>query len=112
MYRFHVDGELVGTFTVVYVNEALAELVDVPSVDVDGSSYFDPVSLGAAAGLDYEIVSRPDTIGGRAPRIDAEGRFVFNYQLLPVNISRAGEYVVRTTDAAGNIVDVYIITVY
>ena len=36
-------------------------------------------------------------MGGTAPRIDVYGRFAFAHQVLPVNISRAGEYMVRAT---------------
>jgi hypothetical protein len=63
-----------------------------------GSYYFAPVELG---GNEYRIVRRPGTLGGTAPMIDAYGRFSFGHQVMPVNISRAGEYEVRATDGSG-----------
>jgi len=87
--------------------------MDVVQAKVDGASYFAPVSLPApAAGYTYEIVSRPNTVGGAAPRINADGQFVINQQAMPLNISRAGDYVVRAVDGYGNVAYVYIITVY
>ena len=113
VYKLWLNDVLIGTFTVVYVNEAKAEQKDVVQAKVDGASYFAPVELPALAySYRYEIVSRPNTVGGTAPRINADGQFVINQQAMPLNISRAGEYVVRAVDGYGNAADVYIITVY
>ena len=114
VYKLYLGEALIGTFTVVYVNEAnVADVLDVEQFDVDGVYYFAPFDLPAiTSGNRYEIVSRPDTLGGKAVRINANGQLIFNQQAMPMNISRAGEYVVREVDAYGNVVNVYIITVY
>jgi hypothetical protein len=78
---------------------------------VYGSYYFAPVDLLWLPGYTYKIVSRPDTIGGKAPMINAYGQFVFARQVAPVNISRDGVYVVEVYDSIGNVVAVYRIVV-
>ena len=113
IFKLWLDDVLVGAFTVVYVNEGKAEVVEVDIVVVDGASYFAPVNLPALEyGYRYEIVSRPNTVGGTAPRINAAGQFVINQQAMPLNISRAGYYVVLAMDGAGNVANVYVIAVY
>jgi len=113
VYKLWLNDVLIGTFTVVYVNQSNAEPKDVLQSHVDGASYFAPVDLPAPGyGYRYEIVSRPNTVGGTAPRINADGQFVINLQAMPLNISRAGDYVVRAVDSFGNVAYVYIITVY
>jgi len=74
-----------------------------------GSYYFAPEYLGT---YNYEIVSRPDTLGGTAPVVDDYGYFTFAHDVLPANISRAGQYTVTAADDGGNVVEVYIITVF
>ena len=75
-----------------------------------GSYWFAPVDL-LGSGYNYEIIDRPATIGGIAPFVDLYGRFNFGRQVMPVSISREGEYVIRVTDGGGNFVEVYRITV-
>ena len=110
VYRLYVDDVLAGTFTVAYVNENSATEVDVEQSFVYGSYYFAPVDL-LGPDYKYEIIGRPGTLGGLAPWINIHGQFEFAHQVMPVNISRAGEYIVKASDHNGNVVAVYIITI-
>jgi hypothetical protein len=110
VFKLYVDGSLVGTFTVTYVNETLMSEIPVQQNLTAGSYWFAPVDL-LGPGYNYEITDRPDTIGGIAPFVDVNGQFNFGRQVMPVSISREGEYVIRVTDSGGNFVEMYRITV-
>jgi len=94
----------------VYVNETGAEVEEIEQAESGGVYYFAPYTL-PVTGNRYEIISRPNTVGGTAVRINAAGQLIFNQQAVPINVSRAGEYVVREIDAFGNVVYVYVITI-
>ena len=114
VYIIHDGDILIGTFTVVYVNTNSAEEKPAQQSFSAGNYWFAPVVLyesGIEPGYMYEIISRPATLGGTAPWINASGQFVFAHQVMPSNISRAGEYVIRVVNASGDIIAVYVITV-
>jgi len=110
IYSVYVDDVFAGAFVVVYVNETKTDMVEEVQVRVSGNYDFAPVDL-MGAGYKYEIISRPNTLGGQAPWIDIAGRFVFARQAMPVNISRAGVYVVKAVDDGGDVVAVYQISI-
>jgi alpha-tubulin suppressor-like RCC1 family protein len=112
VFKLYVDDTLVGTFTVtyVYVNETHVTDVLVRQSFAVGSYYFAPVEL-LGRGYNYEITNRPQTFGGTAPSVNTKGQFIFDQQVLPVTISRAGEYIVEVTDNNDNLVAVYRIIV-
>jgi hypothetical protein len=79
---------------------------------MNGSYYFAPLNISWLSGYTYEIVERPpNTLGGRAPMVTDDGWFVFGQQVMPVSISREGNYKVEVYDSSGNVVAIYKITV-
>jgi hypothetical protein len=110
VYKLYVDGDLAGAFTVVYGNEERMTDLELEQSFVYGSWYFAPVDL-FGPDYRYEIISRPATLGGIAPRINIYGQFVFAELVMPVNISRKGEYLVKAKDDDGNVVEIFRITV-
>ena len=102
--RINPDGS-------IKIADIAMETLYVKQSFVAESWYFAPVYLGDPA-YTYKTISRPSTIGGMAPRVDGYGRFVFAGQMLPANLSRAGEYVVKATvGGSGEIVAIYKIIV-
>jgi hypothetical protein len=97
------------SFTVIPEGMIPVEVL-VPQTVIDGNYWFSPVEL-LGTGYKYKIASRPAPMGGSAPFIDGYGQFVFGHQIMPVNISRAGEYVVEVSNYSGNVVAVFVITV-
>ena len=100
VYTFHVDGDLVGTFTIAHVNEEEVMMLEVQQNWNAGNYYFAPVEL-LGSGYTYEVIYRGDMLGGLAPFVNAYGEFVFGQQILPANISREGLYMVKVSDGDG-----------
>jgi len=76
----------------------------------NGNYYFAPVEL-LGSDYEYKIISRPGTSGGRAPSINIYGQFVFAahvHQVMPMNISRAGVYIVKAAHKDGGIATIII----
>ena len=112
VYQIRVNGDFVGTFKLLYMNEANTIPLSIDQNFRSGSYYFAPLSLPACtSGNRCEIVKRPDTLGGRAPLINTNGQFTFANQVMSYNISRTGEYIVLATDGNGKFVEAYRITV-
>ena len=94
----------------MYVDDT--EVIDVVRVQTFINGRYDFVSVDLyRPGYKYEIIGRPGTLGGTAPRVDIYGQFIFAHHALPENISRAGVYVVRAADGSGRGVVVYRITI-
>ena len=113
VYSLRVNDVSVGTFTITYLNEehVTEKKVHQNYIEGSGSWYFAPVNL-LGTGYVYEIISRPKTLGGKAPWINIYGQFSFEAQVMPMSVSRAGEYIVKVTDDNDSVVTVYKITVY
>ena len=112
------DSEIVHGYYVIRVNpdgginitEGVITL-DVKQNFANGNYYFAPVDL-LGPDYEYKIISRPGTSGGRAPVVNNYGRFVFSanaHQVMPMNISRAGVYIVKAIHQNGGIVAIRIV---
>ena len=109
-YRLYVDGERIGSFTVVYVNvNEYVERINLLQTLLAGNYYLAPLYLHGT-GYKHEIISRPVTLGGTAAWITTLGQIAFARQTMPANMSLEGVYIVRVVNS-NNIFAVYIITV-